>query len=158
MGAGKSTIGRLLAAKLNYKFLDTDHLIEERTGADIPWIFDVEGESGFRDREENILIEACGEKNTVIATGGGIIEREANRFLLKEHTAVVYLSASLDLLVSRTFKDKNRPLLQVDDPKAKIIELLERRGPLYSEVSSHIVVTDGLSPKLVANNIAEHYI
>ena len=157
MGAGKSTIGRLLATKLNYKFLDTDHLIEERTGADIPWIFDVEGERGFRDREENILVEVCGEKDIVIATGGGIVERETNRLLLREHAAVVYLSASLDLLVSRTFKDKNRPLLQVDDPKAKIIELLERRGPLYSDVSSYTVVTDGLSPKLVANTIVEHY-
>lgn len=157
MGAGKSTIGKLLSSKLKLPFLDTDHLIEERTGADIPWIFDVEGEGGFRDREESALRDACDAGSAVIATGGGIIERELNRKFLQEHSAVVYLSAGIDLLVERTLKDKKRPLLQVDDPKSRIIELLNKRDPFYRAVSSFIITTDGLSPRAVANKIADHY-
>lgn len=153
MGAGKSTIGRLLAAKLAYEFLDTDHVIEEKTGADISWIFDVEGESGFRDRESQVLQELALNSHTVLATGGGIIVREGNREFLKKHDAVIYLNASIKQLIARTSKDKKRPLLQVDDPVAKIKMLVRERDPLYREVATHIVETDGHSPRATVQNI-----
>ena len=157
MGAGKSTIGRMLASKLGFDFLDTDQVIEQRTGANIPWIFDVEGEVGFRDREQAVLAELVLLDNTVIATGGGIVEREDNRKLLQSRGNVIYLTASIDQLVARTSKDKKRPLLQVPDPKAKIIELLERRDPLYRSVASMTLISDGLSPKVVAQKIVDTY-
>lgn len=157
MGAGKSTIGRMLASKLGFDFVDTDQVIEQRTGANIPWIFDVEGEAGFRDREQAVLAELVMLNNTVIATGGGIIEREENRKLLQSLNKVIYLTASIDQLVARTSKDKKRPLLQVPDPKAKIIELLERRDPLYRTVASMTLISDGLSPKIVAQKIVDTY-
>lgn len=155
MGAGKSTIGRLLAQRLGVDFFDTDHVIEQRTGADIPWIFDVEGESGFREREGAVLSELAQKSGAVIATGGGIVKLKRNRQLLAGCGNVVYLTASIDQLVERTYKDKKRPLLQVDDPRAKIVELFEARDPLYREVATHIMVTDGRSPKLVVQSILE---
>lgn len=157
MGAGKSTIGRMLASKLGFDFLDTDQVIEQRTGANIPWIFDVEGEAGFRDREQAVLAELVLLDNTVVATGGGIVEREENRKLLQSLNNVIYLTASIDQLVARTSKDKKRPLLQVSDPKAKIIELLARRDPLYCSVASATLISDGLSPKVVAQKIVDTY-
>lgn len=157
MGAGKSTIGRLLASKLGFSFLDTDHVIEERTGANIPWIFDVEGEAGFRDREEAVLEELVLLSDTVVATGGGIVERQSNRDVLAQLNNVVYLTASIDQLVMRTSKDKKRPLLQVADPKSKIRELLSLRDPLYRLVASTVLVSDGLSPKMAAQKIADSY-
>ena len=156
MGAGKSTIGKLLASRLNWNFLDTDSLIEDRTGADIPWIFDVEGEDGFRTRESAVLQEALQEDSSVIATGGGIILRSENRELLKSASTVIYLTATIDQLMERTSKDKKRPLLQVDDPKAKIIELFNHRDPLYSEVADHIIKTDGRSPRSVVSEIVNY--
>ncbi len=155
MGAGKSTIGRLLASKLNFAFVDTDQIIEDRTGADIPWIFDVEGEDGFRDRETSALTDAMDLTHTVIATGGGIVERETNRLLLKKSPLVVYLTATIEQLVQRTSRDKKRPLLQVDDPKSKIIELFESRDPLYQEVATHTLMTDNSSPKNVVQKIVD---
>ena len=153
MGAGKSTIGRLLAVKLGYDFLDTDHVIEEKTGADIAWIFDVEGEAGFRDRETQVLKELSALSSTVVATGGGIVVREDNRRLLAKHSAVIYLKASLQQLVSRTAKDKKRPLLQVEDPVAKIKSLLSEREAFYSEVSDYVVETDRHSPRSTVQSI-----
>ncbi len=153
MGAGKSTIGRLIAVKLGYDFLDTDHVIEEKTGADIAWIFDVEGEAGFRDRETQVLKELSALRSTVIATGGGIVVREDNRRLLAKHSAVIYLKASLQQLVSRTAKDKKRPLLQVEDPVAKIKSLLSEREAFYSEVSGYVVETDRHSPRSTVQSI-----
>jgi shikimate kinase (EC 2.7.1.71) len=108
MGAGKSTIGKMLALRLNHEFLDTDHVIELRTGADIPWIFDVEGEDGFRERESSVLDEMIGMRSAVVATGGGIIMREHNRQLLRAQPLVVYLTASIEQLVERTYKDKKK--------------------------------------------------
>lgn len=153
MGAGKSTIGRLLAARLKWHFLDTDTVIEERTGADIPWIFDVEGEEGFRNRESSVLQDVVNESHTVVATGGGIVLRPLNREYLQKHGNVVYLTASIDQLVERTCKDKKRPLLQVENPRAKIVELFTHRDPLYRDVATQIVTTDGRSPKYVVNEI-----
>jgi len=154
MGVGKSTIGRLLATELSLSFHDSDRVIEERTGADIPWIFDMEGESGFRDRETNVLADLAQEKNLVIATGGGIITRPENRDIMKASGFVCYLTASIEQLVERTSRDKKRPLLQVDNPRQKIIELLEFRHPLYSEAADFIINTDRRSPKSVAAEIA----
>jgi len=155
MGVGKSTIGRLLASALQRDFYDTDKLIEDRAGADISWIFDIEGEEGFRVRESNTLTELCMQDDLVIATGGGIIMREENRKLLNKYGHVVYLTASVNQLVRRTDKDKKRPLLQVDDPKQKIIELLELRDPLYREVADFIIETDGKTPKQVAEALVQ---
>ncbi len=154
MGAGKSTIGRLLASELNLSFRDSDRVIEERTGADIPWIFDMEGEEGFRERETAVLTELSTETNVVIATGGGIILREQNRTIMKSSGFVCYLTASIDQLVERTSRDKKRPLLQVENPRQKIIDLLSLRDPLYRDAADFVINTDRRSPKAVAQEIA----
>lgn len=154
MGAGKSTIGRLLASELNLSFRDSDRVIEERTGADIPWIFDMEGEEGFRERETAVLTELSTEANVVIATGGGIILREQNRTIMKSSGFVCYLTASIDQLVERTSRDKKRPLLQVENPRQKIIDLLSLRDPLYRDAADFVINTDRRSPKAVAQEIA----
>lgn len=157
MGAGKSTIGRLVSKQLNIPFKDTDHVIEERCGADIPWIFDVEGEDGFRQRETAVLQDLMLESSLVLATGGGIILKQENRQALKQADMVVYLCADVDQLVRRTEKDKKRPLLQVANPRQKIIDLLNERDPLYREVATRIVTTDTRSPKLVAKEITKEF-
>lgn len=153
MGAGKSTIGRVLAFELNRQFRDTDRVIEDRTGADIPWIFDMEGESGFRDRETAVLADLSTETDLVIATGGGIVLRPENRQMMKDSGFVCYLTASTDQLVERTARDKKRPLLQVENPRQKIIDLLEMRDPIYRESADFIINTDKRSPKMVAQEI-----
>ncbi len=155
MGAGKSTIGRLLAAELSFNFRDSDRVIEDRTGADIPWIFDMEGEDGFRDRETAVLRDLVQEPHTVIATGGGIIMRPENRALMKAAGLVIYLTAPIDQLVERTSRDKKRPLLQVENPRQKIIDLINIRDPLYREAATYIVNTDRRSPKAVAQEIVQ---
>lgn len=157
MGVGKTTVGRLLADELGYTFVDTDREIEARCGADIPWIFDVEGEEGFRQREIKALAELSKRKNIVLATGGGIILKPENREQLKLHGFVVYLTAQLDLLVERTGKDKKRPLLQVDDPRRALQKTLEVRDPLYREVATVIVPTDRQNPRQAAKEIASAF-
>lgn len=154
MGAGKSTIGRVLAAELRLSFRDSDRVIEERTGADIPWIFDMEGEEGFRERESAVLTELSQGQDVVIATGGGIILRPQNRQTMQSSGYVCYLTASIEQLVERTARDKKRPLLQVENPRQKIIELLALRDPLYREAADFIINTDRRSPKLVAQEIS----
>jgi len=156
MGAGKSTIGRLLATELDLNFEDSDRVIESRTGADIPWIFDVEGEQGFRDRETAVLKELAAERDMVLATGGGIVLRAENRRCLQSAGPVFYLTASVEQLVERTSKDKKRPLLQVPNPEQKIIELIEQRDPLYREVADFVIDTNRRSPKSVVQEIVEH--
>jgi shikimate kinase len=153
MGAGKSTIGRVLASELNRQFRDTDRVIEDRTGADIPWIFDMEGEAGFRERETAVLTDLCSESDLVIATGGGIVLKPENRQMMKESGYVCYLTASTDQLVERTSRDKKRPLLQVENPRQKIIDLLSLREPIYRESADLIINTDKRSPKMVAQEI-----
>ncbi|WP_369413287.1 shikimate kinase AroK [Microbulbifer zhoushanensis] len=154
MGAGKSTIGKLLAAELQLPFADSDRVLEERTGADIPWIFDVEGEEGFRRRETDVLRDLCRGPVQVVATGGGIVLAEENRRQLRKHGLVVYLQASLDQLLERTSKNSNRPLLQVPDPRARIAELLRERDPLYREVADIICDTDYCTPRQAALRVA----
>ncbi len=153
MGAGKSTIGRLLARELGYRFLDSDRIIEERCGANIPWIFDVEGEDGFRQRETAMLDELSGETGTVLATGGGAVMRAENHGLLKKNAVVVYLKTSIDQQVERTRKDRNRPLLQNDDPEGVLRRLFAIRDPLYTELADIVMFTDRKSPRLVVRQL-----
>lgn len=157
MGAGKTTIGRLLAQELHLPFKDIDHIISERAGADIPWIFQIEGEEGFRKRENQVLAEVLTDVPAVIATGGGIIMKEENRALLKEQPCVVFLNASVEQQFFRTAKDKNRPLLQNADPKAVLVELMKIREPLYREVAGLVVDTDHSRPRLVVNAIIAYW-
>ena len=154
MGAGKSTIGRLLARQLDLPFKDSDSEIEERCGADIPWIFDVEGESGFRLRETAVLKSLIDEPTLVLATGGGIVLCQENRLLIRQADIVIYLVADIEQLVKRTEKDKKRPLLQVDNPERKIRQLIFERDALYREVATCVVMTDARSPKILAKQIA----
>ncbi|MCV6615275.1 MAG: shikimate kinase, partial [Cellvibrionaceae bacterium] len=139
---------------LGREFYDTDKVIEDRAGADIAWIFDIEGEEGFRQRESNVLAELSRQQDLVLATGGGIVIKPENRRELSTNVWAVYLTASVNQLVRRTERDKKRPLLQVENPRQKIIELLESRDPLYREVAHLVVETDGKSPKQVAELIA----
>ena len=141
MGVGKTTVGRHLAELLNYEFYDSDRVIEERTGATIPWIFDVEGEEGFRKREQAMIEELTLMPSIVLATGGGAVIRPENRQCLRSRGIVVYLKADVDELVKRTQHDKNRPLLQMDDPRKKLEELMSEREPWYLEVADLIFDT-----------------
>ncbi|WP_219932692.1 shikimate kinase AroK [Microbulbifer sp. YPW1] len=155
MGAGKSTIGKLLAAQLGLPFADSDKVLEDRTGADIPWIFDVEGEAGFRRRESEVLADLCNGQPQVVATGGGIVLLPENRALLKAQGFVVYLRASLDQLVERTSKNSNRPLLQVSDPRSKLREILQQREAFYAEVADLVCDTDDCTPRQASNLVSE---
>ena len=146
MGAGKTSVGRVLARRLGKQFCDSDHTIEERTGVRIPVIFDIEGEDGFRTREHTVLSELTERKNIVLATGGGAVVNPDNRKLLRERGTVVYLRAAVRELLNRTRHDKNRPLLQSGDPRTRLNTLFDQRDPLYREVA-HIVIETG-SPSL----------
>ena len=153
MGAGKSTIGRLLSAQLGLTFVDSDKEIEERSGANIPWIFDLEGEEGFRERESQVLADLVKEPAQVLATGGGAILREHNRSLLRSAGVVVYLKTSVAQQLLRTAKDKNRPLLQNPNPSQILKSMAQLRNPLY-EATAHIAIeTNGHSPRSVVRDI-----
>ena len=154
MASGKTTIGRQLATMLGLDFHDTDQLVEERAGADISWIFDREGEAGFRDREELVVDEATAMASVVVATGGGAVLRETNRQRLRTRGTVVYLSASPDLIVERTGRNRNRPLLQVDDVRRRIAALCQQREPLYRAIADVVVATDRLPAHTVAATVA----
>ncbi|WP_420390522.1 shikimate kinase AroK [Marinobacter sp.] len=153
MGAGKSTIGRMLAKELGYRFLDSDRIIEERCGANIPWIFDVEGEDGFRQRETAMLAELADYSQTVLATGGGAVMKEENYAHLKRDSVVVYLKTSIEQQVERTRRDRNRPLLQNDDPEAVLKNLFAVRDPIYSRLADIVMFTDRKSPRLVVRQL-----
>ncbi|SFU95736.1 3-dehydroquinate synthase [Pseudoduganella namucuonensis] len=142
MGAGKTTIGRLLARKLGLQFVDSDHEIEARTGASIPWIFEIEGEPSFRRREAEVIRDLTAQQGIVLATGGGAILDPDSRALLRERGTVIYLRASVSSILQRTAHDKNRPLLQTADPRKKLEELMLQREPLYEEMA-HIVIDTG---------------
>lgn len=153
MGAGKTTIGRLLAQELGLEFVDSDQVITERTGVDIPTIFEFEGEAGFREREAAALDDLSQREGVVLATGGGAVLREDNRRRLAERGFVVYLRASVDQQVQRTKRDRNRPLLQTADPRGRLEELMRVRDPLYREIAHMIVDTDRASARSVAQRI-----
>jgi shikimate kinase len=142
MGAGKTTVGRLLANFLEKKFYDSDREIQKRTGVSIPLIFEIEGEAGFRKRETEMLSELVKTGNIVLATGGGAVLSEENREMLRRSGTVIYLRATIDDLWRRTRHDKNRPLLQTQDPRTKLTELYAQRDPLYRE-TAHIIVESG---------------
>jgi shikimate kinase len=153
MGAGKTTIGRLLSRSLKCDFRDSDKEIEARTGADIPWIFDVEGEAGFRDRETQVIDELTQLDNLVLATGGGAVLREENRRALASRGFVVYLSTPVQEQLRRTGRDRKRPLLNVDNPEQVLRELIRTRDPLYREVADLVVESDGSAPRVIAQRI-----
>lgn len=142
MGSGKTTIGRSLAKKLNLRFVDADQEIEARTGASIPLIFEIEGEASFRQREADVIRDLTAQQGIVLATGGGAVLSETSRKFLRERGTVVYLRASVASILQRTSHDRNRPLLQTADPRAKIEELSSQRSPLYEEVA-HITIETG---------------
>ena len=141
MGAGKTSIGRLLSKRSRRRFYDSDHVIEERTGVTIPTIFDLEGEQSFRDREEAVIAELARLSNIVLATGGGAILRENNRQVLCSSGIIVYLRGSVEDLWRRTRKDKNRPLLLTDNPRQKLAEIYSVRDPIYSSVADIVIET-----------------
>lgn len=155
MGAGKTTIGKLLADDLGLEFKDVDREIEVRSGVDIPWIFDREGEAGFRARESAVLVELGQLDGVLISTGGGAVLAEHNRRLMSERGTVVYLHTSVEEQVRRTSRDRKRPLLQTDDPAAVLAQLMQIREPLYREVADVIIDTDGRGPKAVAQALAD---
>ncbi len=156
MGAGKSTIGRQLARQLGLQFLDSDREIEERTGVDIPLIFELEGETGFRAREKAVIDELTARPGIVLATGGGAILDPENRRHLGTRGCVVYLHTSVDHQLKRTERDRNRPLLQTEDPRARLEELMRIREPLYRETADIVIDTDGCRIRDVVKDIVSH--
>lgn len=150
MGAGKTTVGKIIAKNLGKTFIDSDHVIEQRTGVKIPTIFELEGEAGFRKRETAAIEELTQLDNMVLATGGGAILAEENRAFLKKHGFVIYLRANVNDLFTRTRNDKNRPLLQQGNPKEKLEQLYHQRNPLYTE-TANLIIDTGNQP--VANII-----
>jgi len=155
MGAGKTTIGRQLAKHLHKSFYDTDHEIERRTGVNIPLIFEVEGEAGFRKREAAVIEELVQKQNVVLATGGGAVLAPENRENLKRHGLVIYLRANVRELWQRTRNDKNRPLLQGGNALEKLKRLFSERDPLYSEVATLIMETEGESVNSIVHQIEQ---
>ena len=155
MGAGKTSVGRLLAKRFNKTFYDCDQEIERRTGVKIPVIFDIEGEAGFRARESAVLLELAALHDIVLATGGGAVVREENRRVLVQNGTVVYLRAALEELWQRTRHDHSRPLLQAVDRRAKLEQLFIQRDPLYREVATLIVDTGKQSLRGLAQQIEQ---
>ena len=155
MGAGKSTVGRYLAKALGRDFYDSDREIEDRTGVSISWIFEMEGEAGFRSREQKAIEQLTGLKDIVLATGGGAILSEENRRVLRSRGHVVYLSASVEQLLRRTAKDKSRPLLQTENPKQQIADLLAKRDPMYRDVADVILKTGEQSIQHVVSGLIQ---
>lgn len=155
MGAGKTSVGRMLARHLGKTFYDSDQLIEQRTGVRVSVIFEIEGEAGFRARESAVVEEICAMQDVVLATGGGAVLSVSNRCTLKSRGTVLYLRANVRELLLRTRHDKNRPLLRTLDPKATLTEILSVREPLYSEVAHLIVDTGSQSLKSLVTRIEQ---
>jgi shikimate kinase len=155
MGSGKTTVGKIVANELFLDFYDTDATIEEKTGVSIDWIFDIEGEQGFRKRETLVLKDLVASNSIVLATGGGIIIESENRELLASRGTVFYLHTPLETQINRTSKDKDRPLLKGQDPAKVLAELQESRQAFYEEVADHIINTENKSGSDVANDIVK---
>ncbi len=155
MGAGKSAVGRYLARTLHLSFVDSDDEIESRTGVDIPFIFEKEGEAGFRKREALVIDDLSKMDGVVLATGGGAIINPDSRSRLGGRGFVVYLYTSVDQQVARTQKGRERPLLESNDPRVTLQQLLDTRDPMYREIADLVVETDGRKVMSVANEIIE---
>jgi shikimate kinase len=155
MGAGKSAVGRYLARTLHLSFVDSDDEIESRTGVDIPFIFEKEGEEGFRKRETAVIDDLSKMDGVVLATGGGAVINPDSRSRLGGRGFVVYLYTTVDQQVARTQKGRERPLLESTDPRATLQELLDTRDPMYREIADIIVETDGRKVKSLANEIID---
>jgi shikimate kinase len=155
MGAGKSAVGRQLARLLHLDFVDSDEEIEARTGVDVPFIFEKEGEAGFRKREAKVIDDLTRRDRIVLATGGGVIIDPANRNHLGARGFVIYLHTSVDQQLARTRKGRDRPLLANDDPRVILEALMEVREPLYREIADLTVDTDGRKVRAVAGEILE---
>ncbi len=155
MGAGKSAVGRQLARQLHLEFVDSDEEVEKRTGVDIPFIFEKEGEAGFRKREARVIDDLSQKDGIVLATGGGAIMDPQNRNNLGARGLVVYLHTSVDQQLSRTRKGRDRPLLDSDDPRAVLETLMAAREPLYREIADLTVDTDGRKVRAVVSEIIE---
>lgn len=153
MGSGKSTIGHIIAQQINREFLDSDHYIEQKTGVDIPRIFDIEGECGFRERESNALRYLLNQSNQVIATGGGSVMRKENQALLRSNGFIIFLDASVNQQMHHLRRDKKRPLLQTDDPRGRLERLLEVRRPIYLDLADLTVKTDDRVARKLAIDI-----
>jgi shikimate kinase len=153
MGAGKSTVGRQLSESLSYTFKDSDQEIQRRTGVDIPTIFEFEGEEGFRNRERQVIEELVTEERIVLATGGGAILSPENRQNLSSRGVVIYLHCSPEQQYARTARDRNRPLLDTEDPLAKLREIMEEREPLYRQVADMVVSTEKRGTSSVVKEI-----
>jgi len=153
MGAGKTTLGRALAHRLERDFADTDKVLVERTGVPVATIFEIEGEEGFRKRESAVLAELASRENLVVATGGGAILSEQNREVMRANGTVIYLRARLESLWERTRHDSNRPLLRTADPRGTLADLLAAREPLYREAAHVIVDTGAQSASSLTNKV-----
>ena len=153
MGSGKSTVGKIISSELFLTFYDTDEEIETRTGASIDWIFDLEGEEGFRKRESKILEDMVHKNSIVLSTGGGIILSETNREMLSSRGTVFYLATPIAVQLERTSKDKDRPLLKNGDPGEILKNLHLARESLYKEVADYSVNTEGKSSQEVSSEI-----
>ena len=156
MGAGKSTIGRHMARALRLEFFDSDREIERRTGADISLIFELEGESGFRKREQEVINKLTAQRGIVLATGGGAILDPQNRLNLSSRGYVIYLHTSVEQQLQRTSHDRSRPLLQTGNPGQKLRDLMGTRDPLYREIADWIIETDGCRAREVVQKIIQH--
>ena len=157
MGTGKTTIGKVLARDLAFEFVDSDREIEARCGADIPWIFDVEGESGFRERERQVIAELAGRQRLVIATGGGAVLAPENQTALRQAGFVVYLHTSVQQQYERTRKDRKRPLLQTANPMEVLERLMAIREPIYRQIADCLIRTDRRKPGTIVRDIRDGY-
>ena len=153
MAVGKTSIGKHLAASLGREFFDSDQVIEERSGVPIAWMFDVEGESAFRDREQAVIDEFTSMESIVLATGGGAVLRPANRRALRSRGCAVHLYSPIDRLMERAAKDKRRPLLQQGDPRETLERLWQERKPLYNEVADYRFLTTGQGARALAEDV-----
>lgn len=153
MGAGKTTVGKLLSKTLDKAFYDSDHEIERRTGVNIPLIFELEGEAGFRKREAQAIAELAEMQDVVVATGGGVVLLQENRQVLASRGTVIYLRASVDELFHRTRGDRNRPLLQTENPRDRLRELYAQRDPLYLEIADLVIDTGGQPVSAIVSEI-----
>lgn len=156
MGSGKSTVGRALARKIGFRFIDSDREIEARCGVDIPTIFEYEGEAGFRDREARMIDELTNLPGIVLATGGGAVLRDANRVNLATRGHVILLQVDIKEQLRRVAFDSNRPLLQTDDPAARLKALMEEREPIYKKVADVAISTDSRRMYHVVSRILRH--